>query len=51
MNRTIKNYNKIIKTFSPRLIRTTELNNIGIYSKDIAELINAGYIERVKQGC
>ncbi len=34
-----------------RLIYTIELNNMGIYSKDIGELINAGYIERVKQGC
>ena len=32
------------------LIRTTELNNLGIYSKDIGELLKAGYIERVKQG-
>ena len=32
------------------LIRTTELNNLGIYSKDIGDLLKAGYIERVKQG-
>ena len=32
------------------LIRTTELNNLGIYSKEIGELLSAGYIERVKQG-
>ena len=94
MNRTIKNYNKIVEALSPltkqaemlqksiapmtkmveeiqkplkaisdsakitenltkglqSLIRTTELNNLGIYSKDIGELLKAGYIERVKQG-
>lgn len=94
MNRTIKNYDKIIEALSPltkqaemlqksiapmtkmveeiqkplkvisdnakitenlskglqSLIRTTELNNLGIYSKDIGELLKAGYIERVKQG-
>lgn len=94
MNRTIKNYDKIIEALSPltkqaevlqksispmtkmveeiqqpfkvisdnaritenltkglqSLIRTTELNNLGIYSKDIGDLLKAGYIERVKQG-
>lgn len=94
MDRTIKNYNKIIEALSPltkqaemlqksiapmtkmveeiqkpfkaisdntkitenltkglqSLIRTTELNNLGIYSKDIGDLLKAGYIERVKQG-
>ncbi len=94
MNRTIKNYDKIIEALSPitkqaevlqksispmtkmveeiqkpfkvisdnaritenltkglqGLIRTTELNNLGIYSKDIGDLLKAGYIERVKQG-
>lgn len=94
MNRTIKNYNKIVEALSPitkqaemlqksvapmtkmveeiqktlkvisdnakitenltkglhSLIRTTELNNLGIYSKEIGELLKAGYIERVKQG-
>lgn len=94
MDRTIKNYNKIVEAISPltkqaemmqksiapmtkmveeiqkpfkaisdntkitenltkglqSLIRTTELNNLGIYSKDIGDLLKAGYIERVKQG-
>lgn len=94
MNKTIKNYNKIVEALSPltkqaemlqksitpmtkmveeiqkplkvisdnakttenltkglqSLIRTTELNKLGIYSKEIGELLKAGYIERVKQG-
>lgn len=33
-----------------QLIRTCELNNLGIYSKEIAEMMDSGYIERVKQG-
>lgn len=44
MDRIIRNYNKIIEAFSPltkqteilqSLIKTAELNKIGIYSKEI----------------
>ena len=51
MNRTEKVYSKIITSFDTKnLIKTSELNSISIYSKEIIELINAGLIERVKQG-
>ena len=65
MKKTITYYNKIIDSFYSSLrqtkanldnngiqclIRTAELNSIGIYSKEIEELIKEGYIERVKQG-
>lgn len=32
------------------LIRTVDLNNIGLLSRDIAELVNIGKLERIKQG-
>lgn len=32
------------------LVRTVQLNNIGLDSRDIAKLIDAGKLERVKQG-
>ena len=32
------------------IIRTIELNNIGLKSRDIAELVNVGKLERIKQG-
>lgn len=32
------------------LIRTSELKQIGLYSKSIADLVQNGYLERVKQG-
>ena len=46
---TVKTTENITKGLQS-LIRTAELNNIGIYSKEIGELLNVGYIERVKQG-
>ena len=51
MGKIKKNFFKIIMSNDMKtLIRTKELNNIGIYSKDIAELVDAGLIERIKQG-
>ena len=65
MKKTITYYNKIIDSFYSSLrqtkanldnngiqclIRTAELNSIGIYSKEIEELIKEGYIERIEQG-
>ena len=56
MDRIFKNYNKIVEALSPltnglqSLIKTADLNKMGIYSKEIGELLNSGYIERVKQG-
>lgn len=94
MNRTDKNYDKIIESFSPltkqietlkksiepmtlmideiqkpfksitdssiitnnltnglqSLIKTSELNKIGINTKEIRDLLTVGYLERVKQG-
>lgn len=32
------------------IIRTVDLNNIGLFSREIAELIDAGKLERIKQG-
>lgn len=32
------------------IIRTAELNNIGLLSREIAELVNIGKLERIKQG-
>ena len=32
------------------IIRTVDLNNIGLMSREIAELVNAGKLERIKQG-
>ncbi len=45
----VKSLAEFQKAVEP-LFRTVQLNNLGIYSKDIANLINAGYIERVRQG-
>ncbi len=51
MDRILKYYNRIIDNLSNQeLIRTSELNEISIYSKEILELVENGYIERVKQG-
>ena len=51
MDRVLKCYNRIINNLSKQdLIRTSELNGISIYSKEISELVQKGYIERVKQG-
>ena len=51
MNRILKYYNRIIDNLSNQeLIRTSELNGLSIYSKEISELVESGYIERVKQG-
>ena len=47
----MKYYNRIIDNLSNQeLIRTSELNGLSIYSKEISELVESGYIERVKQG-
>lgn len=32
------------------IIRTADLNNIGLMSREIAELVNVGKLERIKQG-
>ena len=51
MDRILKYYNRIIDNLSNQeLIRTSDLNKISIYSKEILELVENGYIERVKQG-
>ena len=51
MDRILKYYNRIIDNLSNQeLIRTSELNGLSIYSKEISELVEGGYIERVKQG-
>lgn len=51
MERILKYYNRIIDNLSNQeLIRTSELNQLSIYSKEISELVDSGYIERVKQG-
>ena len=51
MDRILKYYNRIIDNLSNQeLIRTSELNQLSIYSKEISELVDSGYIERVKQG-
>lgn len=38
-----------VATVNP-IIRTVDLNNIGLMSREIAELVNAGKLERIKQG-
>ncbi len=51
MERILKYYNRIIDNLSNQeLIRTSELNGLSIYPKEISELVESGYIERVKQG-
>ena len=51
MDRVLKCYNRIVNNLSKQdLIRTSELNGISIYSKEISALLKGGYIERVKQG-
>lgn len=51
MDRVLKCYNRIINNLSKQdLIRTSELNGLSIYSKEISALLKGGYIERVKQG-
>lgn len=51
MDRILKYYNRIIDNLSNQeLIKTSELNGLSIYSKEILELVESGYIERVKQG-
>ena len=51
MDRILKYYNRIIDNlFNQELIKTSELNGLSIYSKEISELVESGYIERVKQG-
>ena len=51
MDRILKYYNRIIDNLSNKeLIKTSELNGLSIYSKEISELVDLGYIERVKQG-
>ena len=51
MDRVLKCYNRIVNNLSKQdLIRTSELNGLSVYSKEISELVQKGYIERVKQG-
>jgi predicted transcriptional regulator of viral defense system len=51
VDRILKYYNRIIDNLSNQeLIKTSELNGLSIYSKEISELVESGYIERVKQG-
>ena len=51
VDRVLKCYNRIVNNLSKQdLIRTSELNGLSIYSKEISELVQKGYIERVKQG-
>ena len=51
VDRVLKCYNRIVNNLSKQdLIRTSELNGLSIYSKEISELVRKGYIERVKQG-
>ena len=51
MDGILKYYNRIIDNLSNQeLIKTSELNGLSIYSKEILELVESGYIERVKQG-
>ena len=51
MDRILRYYNRIIDNLSNQeLIKTSELNGLSIYSKEISELVESGYIERVKQG-
>ena len=51
MDRVLKCYNRIVNNLSKQdLIRTSELNGLSVYSKEISELVKGGYIERVKQG-
>jgi predicted transcriptional regulator of viral defense system len=51
VDRILKYYNRIIDNLSNQeLIKTSELNGLNIYSKEISELVESGYIERVKQG-
>lgn len=40
---------KFVAAANP-IIRTVDLNNIGLFSREIAELIDAGKLERIKQG-
>ena len=57
---TISNSLKTTKEFTTELkastksinqiIRTAELNKIGLLSREIAELVNSGKLERIKQG-
>ncbi len=47
--RKIADSSDLTKGLQP-LIRTIQLNNLGIYSKDIANLVENGLLERVRQG-
>lgn len=56
--KTDDNYRMILQAFSSLaktaglepLIRTAELNKIGLMSREIARLVEAGKLERIKQG-
>ena len=51
MDRVLKCYNRIVNNLSKQdLSRPSALNGLSIYSKEISELVQKGYIERVKQG-
>lgn len=48
-----KNMSSALETYvaaTKPIIRTVELNNIGLLSREIAELVNMGKLERIKQG-
>ncbi len=50
---TTKNFTVGLETYVAAvkpIIRTVELNNIGLMSREIAELVNTGKLERIKQG-
>ena len=46
MTTTLEEY---VATVNP-IIRTVDLNNMGLVSREIAELVNIGKLERIKQG-
>ena len=48
-----KNMTSALETYvlaARPVIRTADLNNIGLLSREIAELVNTGKLERIKQG-
>lgn len=50
MNRVCQNYNKVVSLNNNGLIKTSQMNELGLYSRGITELISEGYLERVRQG-
>lgn len=50
---SVKNLSAALKTYAhltEPLIRTVDLNKIGLLSREIADLVEAGKLERIKQG-